>query len=561
MATPILILVTLAVFSGLVNGDFFPTPQFSGEDVTQKMFGSAETSDVFPIATGDFNADKLTDIVAVPSDRSAILLFLAHEEPPFLRLMKKCIVQTPGKAQQLQILGAAPGDFTGDGLMDLLVTMRHEETKNVEVIIFEGNSTDLICQNQMQDTLTMAVEPLVVDLNGDMIMDLVSEEYVNNDNNDRNTRKVIWIFNSTDKLNPKKYEFEVLPNIYKKQKEWEKRPMSNPALNAFVDMDGDSIPELVTVTTDSDGVGVAYFIHSYKIITGLSDGDIKFNYTGEPIRVKSEGQNQMNTMGQPIFVDFNRDGRLMLLLPYCAQIDCGNKAGLGKDEQGIKVIYNGTVTDLNLSPAQYDGIYWGWARPYHTDYELLKKENYYSRSIVLRVGDYNLDGFPDIIAILEATGAGRVNKLLKRAVIFENVPCKDPDKKKCPFQRTFSPNFKVLSQYSNVTLGTFFDIHEDGLIDVLIVKKANGTVSGPGRFELRAFQNSPDYDSNFIKVMVLTGRACPKCPKLGIPYGNLLTGPMISYKTKTQEGALQTAVAVQNYRSTNMPMDLPYVYF
>lgn len=555
----IFLFVMLHSFIGSVHGDFFPTPQFSGEDVTQKMFGS-QTSELFPIAYGDFNSDKLTDIIAVPSDRSAIMLYLAHEEAPFLRLKKKCYVQTEHNMEKLEIVGASPGDFTGDGLMDLLVTMRQEGRKSLEIVIFEGNSSELICENRMDETISMAREPLVVDLNGDMIMDLVSEEYISEDHNNHTTKKAIWIFTQEAKLKPDNFSFEVLPGFDKKLQDiWESRPMSNPPSNAFVDVDGDSIPELVILTMEGEFHQVqAFYIHTYKVIVTLSEKNVKFKYTGVP--VKLNGTEQINVVGQPLFVDFNRDGRLMQLLPFCSTLTCNNKEGIAVDKQGIKVIYNRTVTDLLLSSVSFDNIEWGFDRPVDSvEKALLRKDRYYSRSLVLRVGDYNLDGFPDLIAVLEASGSGqRGHEIIKRAVVFENVPCTDP---KCPFPRKFNPNFKLLWQYTNVTLATFFDIHEDGLIDVLIVRRNNAsTPTKPGRFEFRAFQNSPDYDSNFIKVMVLTGRKCEKCPKR-IPYGNLLTGPIISYKTKTQEGALQTALAAQNYRSAIMPMDLPYTIF
>jgi len=76
-----------------------------------------------------------------------------------------------------------------------------------------------------------------------------------------------------------------------------------------------------------------------------------------------------------------------------------------------------------------------------------------------------------------------------------------------------------------------------------------------------AFQNSPDYDASFMKVMVLSGLPCPRCPQSETPYGNILSGAVISYETTTQADHFQTAVAAQFYRSSHNAMDLPYTIF
>jgi hypothetical protein len=42
--------------------------------------------EVFSIAFGDFNADKLTDAFAVPRNRSSLLIYFARDDEPLLQL-------------------------------------------------------------------------------------------------------------------------------------------------------------------------------------------------------------------------------------------------------------------------------------------------------------------------------------------------------------------------------------------------------------------------------------------------------------------------------------------
>jgi integrin alpha FG-GAP repeat containing protein 1 len=542
------------------SGDLFPTPQFSGDDVTSKVFGSENTSDLFPVAYGDFNADKLTDVIAVTNDRRSIVLFFAYEEAPFLRVGKICDLRTDkdDPENQIYVIGAAPGDFTGDGVMDLLVTFGWRMRKNKEVIIFKGNSKDLVCHNRMGKTIEVVQEPLVVDLNGDMIMDLVGEQYVKpkeDSSHSLERKKMVWLFHEDSvNITYSEYDFDIVRS--KEQEKWESHDMASPSSNAFVDLDGDSVPELVILTQAGEVENsVKPFIREVFHVITHRDDTVSFTFASKPLQLESKAQ-QSNVMGQPIFVDLNQEGKLLHLIPYCLSKKCNSK-------QGIRVVHNGSTVDLPLGSMNFNGTDWGFAvsDQYDNAYDAGSKERFYARSIVLRVGDYNLDGFPDLIGVVKELRGGSLLK--SRSVIFENVPCVTSKDLQCPFPRMFNPNFKVLSQYVNSTVATFFDIHEDGLIDVLVVRKKTDDKDKKtsGRYELRAFQNSPDYDSNFIKVMVLTGRKCPTCPKLGIPYGNVIPGPVISYRTKIQSGELQTAVAAQNYRSSHLAMDLPYTIF
>ena len=80
------------------------------------------------------------------------------------------------------------------------------------------------------------------------------------------------------------------------------------------------------------------------------------------------------------------------------------------------------------------------------------------------MGDYNIDGYPDILVIMAAKVPDRDNpdvmKALQRAFLLENVPCTDATCKK--FGRTFSPVADdAFDRIDDIIMAAFFDIHED----------------------------------------------------------------------------------------------------
>lgn len=271
------------------------------------------------------------------------------------------------------------------------------------------------------------------------------------------------------------------------------------------------------------------------------------NYTN----VSDSHEEPYAILGQPLFIDLERNGKLIHLIPFCSAKDCKSNWGLFASNKDQRKFHQ-----LLLGPITHEGSSWKFVPPIHTEeiiitssngtkadeeYEQVYNdsqdtingiENLYHRSLIIQSGDYNLDGYPDLIVVLES------KDLLKRrkAVVFENVPCAQSDNP-CPFTRTFQPNFKFLEKYENVTAVSFFDLKENGMLDVILVQETtvikytteNGTHEEQ-HYEVRAFETSSNVDSYFIKVMVLSGKPCPICEDPDVSYGNLITGAQIQYQ-------------------------------
>lgn len=99
-------------------------------------------------------------------------------------------------------------------------------------------------------------------------------------------------------------------------------------------------------------------------------------------------------------------------------------------------------------------------------------------------------------------------------------------------------------------------------MDVIFIEKDGNT------YKPLAFKNDLDYDSNFIKCIVLTGlenigNSTEKghFGKKKRHYGTNLPGPKIEYETTTIEGNKQKGVSSQIPQSSYLALQLPYTMF
>lgn len=243
-------------------------------------------------------------------------------------------------------------------------------------------------------------------------------------------------------------------------------------------------------------------------------------------------------IGQSLFIDLELRGKMDLLTPVCFDSECKNSA--------LLVYSDNEWHNLQANFKDNTNNMWQF-------YE--KPGSKYTNVITLRSGDFNMDGYPDILATLATNGNS-----LSQSFLLENVPCTISCGK---FTRTFTVRWNTLSPFKNGTaMAAFFDFYQDGVLDIILV-----TYDGR-EYKAGAFKNSLDYDANFIKIMVLTGLSNKNNPmtmgrvgKKRRTYGTNLPGPRISYRTTTQEGHIRHAVSAQLPQSAHFSLNLPYTIF
>lgn len=452
-------------------------------DFTDKVFEGKPLG--LLAAFGDFNSDKLTDVFVIDNHRRSFGVLLAYTESPFLRREHfDCNL-----GEEL-IAGLVPGDYDGDGAMDVLVLSQPKsaakETFNIRIAW--GALIKLECPSPEKPLLQTIGQPLVLDYNGDMISDLFAL--------DSNGSRQFWIFNTSRQV-----DHLVAMNASNR--------LRIPHSHAFVDINGDMSTDLFLTGQDS------FELWHFNGTEGLQLAQI--------IELPVKG----SIIGQSIFVDVNFDGNLDHIIPVCVDSKCLNSSFfIFTDDQW-------NLIQCNLKdPA---GKMWTFQPP--------NPSQFYQETLTARSGDFNLDGYPDLLVTL--TYGDQV-----RAVLLENVANEIAG-------RQFNPRWDLLTEWNTTSvMATMYDIQEKGMLDVLLVHQPPG-----GELQMAAYKNTLDYDANFIKVLVLTGRCYANCSHGHIPYGTNLPGPSISYRTTQPNGEIQLARSAQLYQSAYNSLQLPYTLF
>lgn len=114
--------------------------------------------------------------------------------------------------------------------------------------------------------------------------------------------------------------------------------------------------------------------------------------------------------------------------------------------------------------------------------------SHYSDVITIRMGDFNLDGYPDFLVTLYSEDKARVT-------LVENVPCEE---KTCSYSRKFEPRWNLFEDFGNTVLGTFsvFDDFKDSVaLDVLLVQK-----EPDGKHQVRVYRDETEKKAFYLKV-------------------------------------------------------------
>jgi integrin alpha FG-GAP repeat containing protein 1 len=430
----------------------------SATDISEQVFGNID--DAVIAAYGDFNSDELTDVFVLRDNFRTIDIMLGSDDVDhLLHHVMKLHCHYP----KLEITSVVPGDFDGDAFMDVMFTSRIDENK-VGVYINYGGSDHLNCtQNDTAPIIEMRGEPLAIDFNNDYVIDLFGI--------DLNGSRTFWIFETG--RNPPKTELMMGDSD---------KELRIPHSHAFLDINDDFQADLLLTTKDD----------RIEVWLGTDDIHQRFKFN-ESFPYNPEGSNNKH-YGQSIYMDLELNGNIDHLVPACADSECHESMIYVKSGQHYNQLPIDFFQDDNKT-------HWGFLTP---------GKEFYRKAITLRTGDFNNDGFPDLLVTLKKKGSETtIQTFLMENV--KNVNAKPTDR----YKRTFAVRWNALSPFGeNTVMGSFYDFYQDGILDVVMLKK-NGD-----KFKPQAFRNTLDYDANFIKVIVLTGLTNPKPPAKETPFGS-----------------------------------------
>ena len=114
------------------------------KNITEQVFG--QDVNLLPVAFGDFNSDKLTDLFVINEDRTKISILLAQEETFSSVLTSHTYFISPSKVDKKKlklectlnnavIHALIPGDFVGDGGMDVFVLIKSDDSEEENMVM------------------------------------------------------------------------------------------------------------------------------------------------------------------------------------------------------------------------------------------------------------------------------------------------------------------------------------------------------------------------------------------------------------------------------------------
>lgn len=468
-------------------------------------------------AFGDFDSDKLTDVFLIGSKGRSFSILRGYKNEPLLRNSNKnwsCTLPTGNE----RIVALMPSDFHGMAMMDVLVvTSTTSDDSTLSLYLVRGDKDSLNC-SALSDPLKIRVtsQPLLFDLNGDMITDLLGS--VKEESEPSKYQRYVWSF----KLNA----------TYVSKPLFGDSAIKRMNSNAFVDLNRDTIPD---VFIDGEEQG-EYWMNE-------EDG---FPAKSPSVQLLNVPRNKGS--GSSSFLDIGHGGNISHVKPFINS----------KGESTILMLKGWTwieITPPLLDPRDNSTL------------TFVKEQRIDGLSfpMSLRSADFDGDGFFDFVTLME-TKAG-----VKKIVILRNIPSLTPD--------IFPRSFEVMKEFEvNIPDGeepvvaTFFDFHEDGKPDLLI----NTIVKSNQTWRIHAVINTVMVDACFLKVMVASGLCYKDCSAIKNPsptpsfepgvkdsvaYGTNQPGPNICHELVDFDGYVRKACQGQLTSSAHFSLQMPYTIF
>ncbi|RCN41608.1 FG-GAP repeat protein, partial [Ancylostoma caninum] len=448
-------------------------------------------------AFGDFNGDSNTDILVQRGTNLTVLL----QDNELLNVLEEGVFKNSTTFRVGdETVECSLGDFNGDTKLDVLVSMKKRKEYHHSVWISTA-TRDSFVEHKLA---VLSSQALAIDVDGNGWHDVLGF-YPNGSMYCMTFSRDGSPAFDCNYLFPGFIRMEPYPGV--------------PHL--FADFTGDHLAEIVFMDTTTTSSGT--------YLTPRMWGRFKNGWRETPTVISQiPGEHQF--VGAPMAADFDADGLIELLVPICRKADCKQ------------------VTEF---------ANWQYTRGWSTNafdlqnFNILPDED---SLMLFRVGDFSLDGYPDLVATLvEKQSLGQIK-------VIDNIPCTNCDRNGT---RRFEINKSIFIQPKEVALGeikmaSFFDLKEDGSLDILTEYKP---YEGDTKFSFIPCDDKGDV--TFLKVQVFTnicGKRCdPTSKELGS--GVSWSGACASFSMSDGWGGSLKSASCQLPATTHRALAPPYVLF
>ncbi|RKP26277.1 hypothetical protein SYNPS1DRAFT_28023 [Syncephalis pseudoplumigaleata] len=538
-----------------------------------------------PVAFGDFNSDKFTDIFVLSGDQRTLTVYLWQPDAKQFKASTAMISIPSSEDGAFVIENVIPGDFNYDGALDVLLMgrkgpiERDDPKGDLLMRVYLGNGRDRLDPGYITVPASTAAQPIPFDFAGDMRIHLLGYPANKPDTLSVWKNRPIEAGQNATEL----FDIVTMPQSERFCK------FSHPHSGAFVDLNGDCLSDLF-LTCESNATGMA----TYQIWTNnKSDG---FALAREGNLPKGAGAVSFADIGGEILMHaagLDGDGSVDMIVPSCSakQDDCylhilynqqerlcgfddGSASCRTLDElcradpqfafvdptkdAGSAVSIDEWIDGIyarhsyDAMPGLYEDIgaaYVQWHAAATAGHRIpwqpagARANSGGDAVAVSTIGDIDQDGYPDLLLLVHK-GDGHTG-----ARIVTSVPCTEEicTKEQTSMSRrafvVLNRHTEALDQLANVRSAAFFDFNEDGTHDMIVLSKPDTLEHGTdiAARQITTLQNNYFNDAFFLKTLVLNGACASHCPvddgyPIERPYGVNYHGAAFKYTVIDRKG-------------------------
>ncbi|CDU23256.1 uncharacterized protein SPSC_01885 [Sporisorium scitamineum] len=580
-------------------------------------------------AWGDWNGDQFLDAIVIDSNRQTANVHLWDRTSFSFGRDPAATVQLPSDNKITNVVAA---DVNYDGRLDLLVMSQSTSASSKQLLMdvflgrADGSGFESIPLSVPSSTLA---QPVTIDASGDMQMDLLGIPLSDAAAPAKDASELkIWRNLLVGSSNNTTAAFDIVDAPLLDATKAPACQLANPHSSAFVDLNGDCLADLFLVCSEDSFLSSKLTYQIWTAVKPNSKGE------GSGFKLASTGELPPGT-GALSFGDIDRDGTIDVIFPTCdrsgdkcfinvafnrqiplcspridgffgggpgygslstgkknANASSSNAATKRKPDPQCREAEDLCVADdnfrINFSIGKDNG---GLLRvpvdKLTGDSRILLNDalapSLLSLPNSLHLGDYNKDGYPDLVLITipDKFASGGRNSVRgdgeTRVHILRNLECgKVPASEKAglgcspdrPEGRTFikvTAGANAIELLRDVRSASWLDIDEDGTLDLLLQRTPSTSDGMDSGRRVTFIQNNYFHDSFFLKALTLNG-ACqglcePKDAPKFQPWGTNYGGASYKFTVLNPNGVRRAQQVGQLPQTAYRSLLTPYSYF
>ena len=453
-----------------------------------------------PLYYVDLNSDKLNDIIAsctTSKGGSKISYFLYNESSKTFKLSDSYTTLT---FEDYEILTFLANDLNKDGKLDYVLTLKKKNEYENRVYVFnkESDTFELVLKlNNNQQNL------FVADIGSKRILKIIYYDKTDS------KRKVFYYDEIENKFITKDFtEFLSKNKECDGNDKYSKLPFESPNTNAFVDIDGDCINDIIISSYNPNQKNE----RSLEIWKGVIENE-EIKYCLSSLNV----YDVHSSLGLFTVVDIDRNALPDLVFPI-----------LDSSPPQILISYNiikmsyiwtndfcsdHSPINFSKSPNEkiqkiFEDFKIGTSTKNNYIINIHDNKNYqfYSENInfplILRFIDINQDSYPDFVTIFKDKSTKT-----KKLIIYLNNEIENDENQRRIFNQKdiYDLNSNIDTNY-DIAVASFFDFEDNRKMD-LILSDTTGNTLG--------LYNNYVYDTYTLKSVLISQKDCFYCTEYG----------------------------------------------